>query len=189
MNVPLYGAMGACSRLNRTHETRAGNMGLDLSSDFADGIDVGLEARSTMAVMVQPGVMKSENAPRPRRAMVAVAMVAVLLTIDLIIVGLVLSAGRDHDLTIRRIETVEAAYAAEAGVNMSIRELMLTADDDGDGTVCTISDDGDNGNDPALGNAQFRVTIAADVPVAGQSTLTSQGRSGGAMRKMAAVVD
>ena len=140
-------------------------------------------------MMIQLGGKRSENAPGPRRAMVAVAMVAVLLTIDLIIVGLVLSAGRDHDLTIRRLETVEAAYAAEAGVNMSIRELMLPADDDGDGTVGTISDDGDNGNDPTLGNAQFRVTMAVDVPVVGQSTLTSEGRSGGALRKMTAVVE
>ena len=137
--------------------------------------------------MVQLGGGKSENAPR--RAMVAVAMIVVLLTLDLIIVGFVVSAGRDHALTIRRLETVEAAYAAEAGVNMSIRELMLPADDDSDGTIGTISDDGDNGNDPTLGNAQFRVTIEVDVPVVGQSTLTSQGRSGGALRKMTAVVE
>ncbi|MEE8460042.1 MAG: hypothetical protein V3S08_09210 [Phycisphaerales bacterium] len=140
-------------------------------------------------MMIQPGGERSENAPGPRRAMVAVVMVAVLITIDLIIVGLVLSAGREHDLTIRRLETVEAAYAAEAGVNMSIRELMLPADDDGDGTTGTISDDGDNGNDPTLGNAQFRVTISVDDPVVGQSTLTSLGRSGSALRKMTAVVE
>ena len=140
-------------------------------------------------MMSQPGGERFENAPGPRRAMVAVAMIAVLLTIDLIIVGLVLNAGRDHDLTIRRLETVEAAYVAEAGLNMSIRELMLPADDDGDGTIGTISDDGDNGNDPTLGNAQFMVTMATDVPVVGQSTLTSEGRSGGALRKMTAVVE
>ncbi len=121
--------------------------------------------------------------------MVAVAMVVVLLTIDLVIVGLVVSVGRDHDLTIRRLETVAAAYAAEAGVNMSIRELMLPADEDGDGTTGTISDDGDNGNDPTLGNAQFRVTMSVDDPVAGQTTLISEGRSGQAVRKMTAIVE
>ena len=137
--------------------------------------------------MVQLGGGKSENAPR--RALVAVAMIVVLLTLDLIIVGFVVSAGRDHALTIRRLETVEAAYAAEAGVNMSIRELMVTADEDGDGTAGSISDDGDNGNDPTLGNARFRVTMSPDDPVEGQRTVTSEGRSGQAVRKMTAIVE
>ena len=72
---------------------------------------------------------------------------------------------------------------------MSIREMMLPLDDDGDGTVGTISDDGDNGNDPTLGNAQFRVTISLDDPAVGQSTLTSEGRSGNSLRRMTAVVE
>ncbi|MHC4787488.1 MAG: hypothetical protein ACYTE6_16140, partial [Planctomycetota bacterium] len=56
-----------------------------------------------------------------RRAVAAVAMVVFLLAIDLIIVGMVVGLSRDHDLTIRRMQTVEAMYAAEVGVNMSIR--------------------------------------------------------------------
>ncbi|MHC4216879.1 MAG: hypothetical protein ACYSU7_00330 [Planctomycetota bacterium] len=124
-----------------------------------------------------------------RRAVAAVAMVVILLVLDLIIVGIVIGLSRDHDLTIRRMQTLEALYAAEAGVNMSIRELMNDADEDGDGATGTISDDSNDANDPTLGNAQFVVTAAADTPVAGQTTLTSEGRSGEARRKIEGVME
>jgi hypothetical protein len=117
-----------------------------------------------------------------------VATIVLLLIIDLIIVGIVLGLSRDHDLTVRRMQTIEAMYAAEAGVNMSIRELMNGRDEDGDGAAGTISDDSDDGTDPTLGHARFVVTAAVDTPVAGQTTLTSVGRSGDARRKMEAVL-
>ena len=116
-------------------------------------------------------------------------MVVILLMVDLIIVGIVVGLSRDHDLTVRRMQTIEAMYAAEAGVNMSIRELMNDADEDGDGTTGTISDDSDDANDPTLGNAWFVVTAAADTPAVGQTTLTSEGRSGEARRKIEGVLE
>ena len=116
-------------------------------------------------------------------------MVALMMIIDLIVVVGVLGLTRDHELSVRRLETIEAEYAAEAGTNMSIREMMYRSDDDGDGTVGTISDDGDSGNDPSLGVARFVVTASADDPVAGQTTLTSEGRSGAARRKMSAILE
>ena len=128
------------------------------------------------------------NLQHGRRASAAVAMVVVLLIVDLLIVGMVISGSREHDLTIRRMETIESFYAAEAGANMAIRELMEYLDEDLDGTVGTISDDGDSGNDPTVGNAQFHVTAAEDVPVLGQTTLTSHGRSGEARRHLDTVL-
>jgi hypothetical protein len=124
-----------------------------------------------------------------RRGVAAVAMVVIMLMIDLIVVGLVLSTGRDHDLTIHRLRTLEAMYAAEAGVNMSIREMMIPADEDGDGTIGTISDDSDDGTDPSVGDARFVVTAAADTPYVGQTTLTSTGRSGAARRKAETIIE
>lgn len=114
------------------------------------------------------------------------ATVVLLLIIDLIIIGMVLSTSRDHDLTVRRTQTTEALYAAEAGVNMSIRELMVDNDDDGDGTIGTISDDGDAGTDPSLGRARFVVIYTTSGT---KTTLTSAGRSGDARRKMEAVLE
>ena len=124
-----------------------------------------------------------------RRGVAAIATVVVLLTLNLVILGLVLNGGRDHDLTVRRLETVEAAYAAEAGVNMSIREMIGFTDDDGDGTVGSISDDGDSDNDPAIGNARFVVTMSVDDPVVGWTTVTSAGRSGLALRTMTTILE
>jgi hypothetical protein len=139
--------------------------------------------------MMQRIGQSSRRAGPARRAVAAVTMVVILLIVDLIIVGIVVGLSRDHDLTVRRMQTIEAMYAAEAGVNMSIRELMNDADEDGDGTTGTISDDSNDANDPTLGNAQFVVTAAADTPAAGQTTLTSEGRSGEARRKVEGILE
>jgi hypothetical protein len=106
-------------------------------------------------------------------------MIAVLLIVNLIILGMILSSARDHDLTMRRLETVQAFYAAEAGVNMGVREMMNSADEDGDGTVGSISDDGDDGNNPTAGSAAFLVTRT---DIVGLSTLASTGTNGIATR-------
>jgi hypothetical protein len=136
--------------------------------------------------------MKREAAFSRRRrrnagGVAAVAMVVILVIIDLAIVGIVVGLSRDHDLTVRRMQTIEALYAAEAGVNMSIREMMNDADEDGDAGIedgiGTISHDNDDGTDPTLGNARFVVT---KVKVGNVTTLTSEGRCGDARRKMEA---
>ena len=124
--------------------------------------------------------------PSNRRGTVAISMILALVIVDLIIVGIVVGGARDHDLTVRRIETINAFYAAEAGMNMAIRELMMNADEDGDGAIGTISDDGNAANDPAVGQAQVLVT---SVVVGSQTTLTSQGRAGEARREIVTVVE
>jgi hypothetical protein len=121
-----------------------------------------------------------------RRAATAVAVIVVLVIIDLVIVGLVISGSRGHDLTIRRMETVEAFYAAEAGMNMAMREILVDEDQDGDCTIGTISHDGESGNDPGFGNAAWVVTADRS---GGLVTLRSYGRSGSARRQMRAVVN
>ena len=118
-----------------------------------------------------------------------VVFVIVLVVVELIVVTMVAGVRRDHDMTIHRAFTVEAFYAAESGVNMAIRELMEDNDDDGDGTIGSISDDTNDANDPALGNARFVVTSATDTPLPGQITLTSQGRSGETRREMTSVIE
>ena len=129
------------------------------------------------------GIKRMARAQPHRQGLVAVTMIVLLMIIDLIIVSLVITGTRDHDLTVRRLQTVEAFYAAEAGMNMAIRELMKSADEDGDLTIGTISDDSpvNPANDPTLGNAQFFVSVSGTV-------YTSEGRSGEARRTMQAEV-
>lgn len=120
-----------------------------------------------------------------RRGSAAVVMVILLIILNLMVVSLSVGLARDHDLTVRRVQTIEAAYAAEAGVNMSIRELMNGLDEDGNGTVGSISDDSDDATDPTLGRARVVVTLASG---GGETTLTSDGRAGLTRRRMEAVL-
>ena len=121
-----------------------------------------------------------------RRATVAISMVIAMVVVNLVIISVVIGGARDHDLTIKRIETIESFYAAEAGINMAIREMMHNTDEDGDGAIGTISDDATPANDPTFGQAQVLVTSAVAGP---QTTLTSQGRSGQARRNVEAVLE
>lgn len=123
---------------------------------------------------------------RHRRATIAISMVIALVVVNLIVVSIVIGGARDHDLTIKRIETIQAFYAAEAGMNMAIREMMNNTDEDGDGAIGTISDDGNAANDPTFGQAQVLVTSAVAGP---QTTLTSQGRAGEARRHVEAILE
>jgi hypothetical protein len=108
-----------------------------------------------------------------------------MLTVDVIILGFVLGNSRDQDLTVQRLDTVRAFYAAEGGINMAIREMMVNLDEDGDGTIGSISDDGDGGNDPTLSGATVSVQVGT---AGGQITLESLGVAREANRKIVAAV-
>ncbi len=123
---------------------------------------------------------------RHRRATIAISMIIALVIVNLIIVGIVIGGARDHDLTIKRIETIQSFYAAEAGMNMAIREMMNNTDEDGDGAIGTISDDATPANDPTFGQAQVLVIVTVAGP---PTTLRSKGRSGDARRQVETVLE
>ncbi len=123
----------------------------------------------------------------PRRGAAGIAVIVVLVILQIALVGAVLAGARGHDATARHLESLRASYAAEAGVNMAVRELRLDTDFDGDGTIGTISDDGNDANDPALGPAQFTVTLTA--VAGGQTTLRSAARCGESRRHIQAILD
>ena len=128
------------------------------------------------------------RAPPPcvsRRGIVAVAIVMTLVFLNLIIVGMVVSGARDSDLTVRRLETIQSFYASEAGVNMSMREIVESSDEDGDTWIGGVSHDGDADNDPTLGSARVFVTATT---VEAVTTLVSEDRSGNAKRTSRATV-
>jgi hypothetical protein len=116
-----------------------------------------------------------------RRGVAVVSIIIAMLVITLVMIGFVLAGARDQDLTVRRLETVRAFYAAESGANMAIREMIVDVDGDGDGAIGTISDDGSDANDPSIGNGRVKVTKSV---VGLISTMTSHGRSGDARRKI-----
>lgn len=120
-----------------------------------------------------------------RRGTVLVAVIVLLAIMQLIVATVVQGGGRDHDLTGRRAATMQAFYAAEAGMNMALREMMLAVDDDGDGGIGTISNDGNSNNDPTVGGA--RVSVSSSTTNAA-TTLSSTSRTGDAHRAIAAII-
>lgn len=121
-----------------------------------------------------------------RRGLAGVAAVLLLVVLQLIIVGAVLATARDNDLSVLRLDTVRAFYAAESGANMSIREAMEGVDEDGDGLAGSISDNGNPDDDPQLLTA--RVAVSASI-VDSVTQVSSNGRSGLARRKASANVE
>ena len=124
-----------------------------------------------------------------RRASAAVVMIIVLVILQLAVVGAVTGTGSGggHDLARARLDAVRAFYAAEAGMNMALREVMLSSDEDGDGGIGSISDDGDDATDPSL-TVGARVLVTREVS-GGVLTLTSRARSGDARRAVKATLE
>ena len=126
---------------------------------------------------------RSRRMHRRRRAAAAVVLVLLLVALQLTVVGAITGTGPEGPLTEARISAARALYAAEAGVNMALRETMLAADLDADGQVGAISDDADDSTDPDLGSGA-RVAVRRTAGVGGPNTalLTSRGRAGPSRR-------
>ena len=116
-----------------------------------------------------------------RRGTAAVMMVVVLIVVTVAVVGMTVGGAREFDLSERRIETIQAFYASEAGMNMAVREILLIVDEDGDGSIGTISDDGNDANNPSFGIGRVVVTSAS---IDGNTMLTSSGTAGQAIRRV-----
>ena len=56
-----------------------------------------------------------------------------------------------------------AFYAAESGIEMSLRELNQSSDIDSDGTIGSISNNGNAADDPTLTSGSFSVSAATKV--------------------------
>ncbi len=123
---------------------------------------------------------------RHRKGVAAIFILVLMFIVDLVILGVVISGSRNQSITNRRLETIRAFYAAEGGMNMAVREMMGNSDEDGDGNIGGISDDGDPSNDPDLGSATMSVNASA---AGNETTLVSVGISGESTRSLDAIVE
>lgn len=123
---------------------------------------------------------------RCRRAAAGIASIVILVFLQLAVVGSVVLGARDQDTTVQRLDTLRSFYAAEAGMNMAIREMINNSDEDGDGTIGSISNDGNPSNDPMLATARVHAvkTISGST-----SILTSRGRAGIARRQLTSTIE
>lgn len=107
-------------------------------------------------------------------------MVLAMLLMQLMVVGAVTTTSRGQDLAGKRVEGARAFYAAEAALAMAVREVMLNADHDGDGTIGGVSHDGNIATGPLLANSRLSVAVTT---ASGQATLTTTAQAGAARRR------
>lgn len=119
-----------------------------------------------------------------KRGTVIVAVLVMVVLLQVVVVALAVSARRESDLTVQRVAAARSLYAAESGVNMSLRELALGTDIDLDGTIGSISDDNNDANDPTLLGARFGSSAASS---GGSTSITVRGAQGEAAREVAVV--
>lgn len=91
---------------------------------------------------------------RDRAGTVLVALVVVLALAGGVAGLMVVSSTNDQHQTVSRTSGTRAFEAAQASVEMSIKEVMDSVDRDSDGVVGTISDDNNAANDPVIGGAR-----------------------------------
>jgi hypothetical protein len=111
-------------------------------------------------------VMERTPSLQSRRGAVAIALVITMLLVGMLLIGVVLSGSRDQSASIHRMAAVRAYYAAEAGANLSLREIQYRTDFDGDGKVGTIAGTHAVLNGFLIGFGNVVVTEAA-APTAG----------------------
>lgn len=124
---------------------------------------------------------KSHSQRSVRRGSAAVALVVTLGLLSLVVVGVVMTGARDTNVGTDRMDGLRAEMAAEAGLQMAIREVSLGSDEDKDGSAGTIG----SGAPLPLGGASVQVSMASKGSTV---TLTSTGTRGNAVRTLQATM-
>ncbi len=119
------------------------------------------------------------------RGAVAIGILLALVLLQVMLVAAVVGGVRQQDMTVTRVQSTRALYAAEAGLNMALREMMRGVDEDADGVIGSISNDNNADNDPGVIGARFHVIA---VTAGSVTTLTSVGRADGTSRQLVATL-
>jgi len=101
-----------------------------------------------------------------RRGVAIIAFVAALLVIGSFALWLFQMTATTALSSLSYYYGTSAFYAAESGLEMALRELNAAppSDLDSDGTIGTISDNGNASDDPALTTARVIVTKTSSTP-------------------------
>lgn len=120
-----------------------------------------------------------------RRATAAVSVLIALVALQLVVAAALLGGTRDADIADKSLQGLRSQYAADSGLQMSLREAFLQVDEDADGTIGSVSNDGNSANNPTISSARA-VTTAS---IAGaNTTITATGSTTEAARKVSATV-
>ncbi len=135
-------------------------------------------------------IRQQSTSARPRsanrRGAIGIILVMSMVVGSLLVASVIVVSASEQGVGVERLNSARALYAAEAGINMAMREIFQNTDADGDGTIGTISNDSNDATDPALGIARVVVTRVVGSP---QTTYTSAGRCGNTRRFATADVE
>jgi hypothetical protein len=118
--------------------------------------------------------------PSERKGVAILAFVTALLVIGTMSLWLLHLTATTNSASMGHFYSTGAFYAAEGGVEMSLRELNSSpaTDIDSDGTNGTISDNGNASDDPALATGAFYVSqLSASPPTYRATGKTTQSTS------------
>jgi len=107
-----------------------------------------------------------------RRGAALVAFVTALLVIGTLTLTVLQMTGLGAHSHLAHYRSNGAFYAAESGIELALREVNLSSDIDSDGTIGSISNNGNSADDPALTSGSFNVSVAAKVHTATGTWLT-----------------
>lgn len=103
--------------------------------------------------------MRRRSVGADPRGSAIVAILVALAMLQILVAAIVFSGTRSDTLSTLRLDAARSLYAAEAGANLAIREVVLNSDADADGGIGSISNDANATNDPAISGA--RVSVSA----------------------------
>lgn len=137
--------------------------------------------------MHTPHAHARSHRPRStRRGSAIIAVIIVLVVLQFIVLGIVVAGSRDQDMTAKRLAGVQAFYSAEGITNMAVREMYVAFDEDGDGTVGSVSNDGNGANNPTINGVGGIVVNSTSGTT---TTLTTTVSGSTARRKIVVTLD
>jgi hypothetical protein len=101
-----------------------------------------------------------------RRGVAILAFVVALLVVGSFVLWAFHLTASSTTSSLAHFISTGAFYGAESGLEMAVRELNLNSgsDIDSDGTIGSISDNGNDADDPALASSAFHVIRASTSP-------------------------
>lgn len=107
-----------------------------------------------------------------RRGAALVAFVTALMVIGTMTLTVLQMTAVGSHSHLAHYRSNGAFYAAESGIEMAIREMNQGSDIDSDGTIGSISNNGNAADDPTLASGSFNVSLAAKIYTATGTWLT-----------------
>lgn len=95
-----------------------------------------------------------------RRGIAVISFVVALLVIGMFSLWTLQLSATSAISYMGHFNSTGAFYAAESGLEMALKEISDGNDSDSDGVIGTISDNGTDADDPALGTGSFVVQVS-----------------------------